>query len=120
MDDPVDNIENIEKIEKQKCDSKKRSFLKRKFQELQKIQREKENGIEKQKCDFCEIFFAKKELKSHISSNHTCNTCMKYFKDTEDLKNHIFNGHKDVQCSIANEKENSEDPLNIERKKTQM
>ena len=53
--------------------------------------------IEEQKCNYCEKKFAKHSLKRHISSRHTCNVCMKYFKDTKDLNKHIFNGHKEDQ-----------------------
>ena len=52
--------------------------------------------LEEQKCEYCEKNFAKTELKIHISAMHTCNVCMKYFKETEDLKKHIFNGHKQI------------------------
>ena len=56
--------------------------------------------LEEQKCDYCEKNFAKTELKIHISAMHTCNVCMKYFKETEDLKKHIFNGHKEIVKTV--------------------
>ena len=67
------------------------------------------------KCNYCKGLFSKEELKIHISAMHKCKVCLIYFKETKDLKIHVFNGHKTPTNSELNENKELNEKLFVSK-----